>query len=166
MASAKSSAFRAAALALLLLALSLPLKFALPTGRADSDHMQARPEILHAFLVAAGVPIEAAYPVTSYGASGWKLRLPHCSAIAVPEWQVDEITDLLREMAGPDDDLHFVLRGRVTASPPYARAMIGRMLYVLSPILPNLEYRPFIVVVIAPKTCRDYENIPWAKLDD
>lgn len=164
MAFAKSSVFRAAVLAALLLALSLPLKFAVPLQRVPSDDMYLRPMLLLPFLEAQRVPVEGPYEVTSY-LSGWTVRLPHCEAHLVPQWQTDEITDITRDQVGPGEDLHFVYRGRVTESLPYGRAMLRRMLYVLNPVMPSIEYRPFIVMIIAPKNCADYRALPWAQLD-
>jgi hypothetical protein len=60
--------------------------------------------------------------------------------------------------------MRFILHGHISDDLPYGRAMIDRMLYVLNPVMPERGYRPFIVVVIAPKGCRDYEDIPWSRL--
>lgn len=159
-----SSAAKVGLLAALLLTLSLPPKFlvwqatasALQRGELDP------PRQLRLGLEAIAAPVEREVRLKPGIWHGWQLGLPGCPVIALPQPEFDG-TEILQRMAGSDHDLRYVYDGRISDSLPLIDTMIAKVRLAAAPFLAKPSDR-LVVILVAPKGCRDYETLDWARL--
>jgi hypothetical protein len=152
----KSSASIALA-ASVILAASLGMKVAVARAPAGAlapapDH---RSEELRRFLVASA---GAAEPVSG----GWKFAQGSCQVSAFPS-EARGLLDMdILYLAGPNDRVAYVYRGRVSDRRPGARLSVDILLFLAArPFLGGRE--PGYTVLIA-RDCPALPSLPWEKL--
>jgi hypothetical protein len=145
-----------------LLLLTLPLKLAWHTA-ADPirENEVAQAQRLHRWLDAIGMPIERDVQPKPRLWEGWQVRLPGCSVVLLPRPDFDGTELLGRLIEG--HELRYVYEGRISDQPPFIATMFAKARSVVAPFLA----RPsdgLVVMVAAPKGCRDYETLDWTRL--
>jgi hypothetical protein len=151
------------AMAVFLLMLSLPMKLLWRTNaNAFHQNQLGQAERLHVWLEASRIPIERDFQPKPGIWHGWRIRLANCSVIALPQPDFDG-TELLRRLAGNDPDLRYVYDGRISDQPPVVDTMIAKLRFVVAPFL-SKPSDALVIVIAAPKGCRDYEALDWSRL--
>jgi hypothetical protein len=115
-------------------------------------------ERLHAFLLAS-----ASEPVAAVSDGGWRLGQGDCWLMAFPSGERGELDAQARNHARLTDRIAYVYRGRVADRPPvwdYAFAVVG---YFLARPFRNVS-EPGYVVLIRPKACGPFPDLPWSAL--
>ena len=115
-------------------------------------------ERLHAFLLAS-----ASQPVAAVGDGGWRVGQGACWFLAFPSGERGELDATARNHAHLSDNIAYVYRGKVADSPPvwgYAFEVVGH--FLTRPFRNANE--PGYVVLIRPKTCGPFPDLPWSAL--
>ena len=149
------------------LALSLVLKLAVSPAWADHAPPPPRGEVLRRFLAATTVggvePIAARTGEREGGGAGWRFRSNDCAVSAYPSGPRGSFDLAARSHARRRDQIAYVYRGELSATPPTWALAADVVLYRLtSTFRPANE--PGYVVLIYPKTCAAPSTLPWSRL--
>jgi hypothetical protein len=147
------------------LALSLGLKVAVSPAWAGHEKPPSREEVLRRFLASAtGGPVEPVVGRATHDpAGGWRFQSGACQVAAFPSGPRGTLDLGAKSYARRRDQVAYVYRGELRATPPTWTLATDVILYRLtSTIRPANE--PGYVVLIFPKDCAAPSALPWKRL--